>query len=64
VTETHALLQENIPFLTTLSTRLMEKGSLETTEVAEIAASFGLSAAIKPEGYLHLPEYGDKLKEQ
>jgi hypothetical protein len=40
---------------------LSQKGSMEAREVAEVAARFGLNAAIKEEGYLHLPGYGEKL---
>ncbi len=61
VLETRTLLTEHRDFLLQLSTRLLEKGSLEAVEVAEVAATFGLSAQIREEGYLHLPEYQKRL---
>jgi len=61
VNETRQLLLQQREFLITLSTLLMEKGSLEAKEVAEVSARFNLPAEIRQEGYLHLPGYGGKL---
>lgn len=61
VTDTRALLEEHRGFLVALSHELYAKGSLEAKDVAAVALKFGKEAAIKEEGYLHLPGYRDKL---
>lgn len=62
VKETRAMLEEHKPFLLALSKELNQKGSMEAREVAEVAGQFGLPAAIKEEGYLHLPRYRDDIE--
>jgi cell division protease FtsH len=61
VKETRALLAKHKDFLLDLSRVLNEKGSMDAKDVAEVAARFGLPAAIKEEGYLHLPGYQEKM---
>ena len=61
VKETRALLAKQLDFLLDLSRALNEKGSMDAKDVAEVAARFNLPAAIKEEGYLHLPGYQGKL---
>jgi cell division protease FtsH len=61
--DTRELLNEQRSFLYDLSATLNEKGSMEAKDVAEVAARFGLKAEIKAEGYLHLPNYLDKMKD-
>jgi len=61
VKETRALLAQHLDFLLDLSRVLNEKGSMDAKEVAEVATRFDLEAAIKEEGYLHLPGYLEKL---
>ncbi|MBL7807508.1 MAG: hypothetical protein JNN28_06835, partial [Saprospiraceae bacterium] len=61
VQDTRDLLVLHKDFLLNLSSVLSQKGSMEAREVAEVAAKFGLTAAIKEEGYLHLPDYRERL---
>jgi Peptidase family M41/ATPase family associated with various cellular activities (AAA) len=61
VAETHELLIEHQRFLVVLASALRAAGKLEAKDVAEIAARYGIDAAVKPEGYLHLPHYGETL---
>lgn len=61
-TETRQLLEANKTLLLALAHVLYEKGSLDAKQVAEVAIQFGKDAAIKEEGYLHLPGYQDILK--
>lgn len=61
VKETRALLAKHRDFLITLARELDTKGSMEAKDVAEVAAKFDLSAAIREEGYLHLPAYTEKM---
>ena len=61
VKETRDLLAQYQDFLLDLSRVLNIKGSMNAKEVAEVAARFDLPAAIKEEGYLHLPAYQGKL---
>lgn len=61
VKETRALLAEYHEFLLDLARVLNEKGSMDAKDVAEVAARFKLTAAIKEEGYLHLPGYREKM---
>jgi cell division protease FtsH len=60
--DTYAVLEKNKDFLLAISMKLKETGSMEGKDVAEIAATFGLEAAIHAEGYLHLFPYKDILK--
>ncbi len=62
VAETHELLVEHQRFLVVLASELRAAGKLEGPHVSEIAARFGIDAAVKPEGYLHLPKYGEVLE--
>jgi cell division protease FtsH len=61
VQETRNLLERHQDFLLDLSAELSQKGSMDAREVAEVAAKFKLPAAIKEEGYLHLPGYQEQL---
>jgi Peptidase family M41/C-terminal, D2-small domain, of ClpB protein len=60
--DTYAVLEKNKDFLLAISMKLKETGSMEGKDIAEIAATFGLEAAIRAEGYLHLYPYKDILK--
>ncbi len=55
--EVYDLLEKHRDFLVSLSRQLYRAGSMETAEVAEVAKTFGLTADIKEEGYLHAPTY-------
>ncbi|MCC7246849.1 MAG: AAA family ATPase [Saprospiraceae bacterium] len=61
VSETRHLLDKHRDFLLRLSGQLYMRGSLEAAEVAAIAAEFGHTAELRPEGYLHLFGYRDQL---
>ncbi len=61
VTDTRQLLVTHRPFLLALSRELHHRGSLEAKDVAAVAAQFDLNAEIREEGYLHLPEYREKM---
>ena len=61
VADTHNLLQQHRPFLLALSRELFQRGSLDAKDVAAVAADFGLTADIRAEGYLHLPDYQGKV---
>jgi hypothetical protein len=60
--DTYVVLEKNKDFLLAISMKLKETGSMEGKDVAEIAATFELEAAIHAEGYLHLYPYKDTLK--
>ncbi len=62
VAETRQLLQQHSSFLLALSRELLRRGSLEAKDVAAVAADFDLVAAIREEGYIHLPDYGAKME--
>ena len=64
VKETRELLQTHQAFLLDLSQVLQEKGSMEAKDVAEVAARFDMEAVIRAEGYLHTPDYAEKMKRQ
>jgi len=57
VADTRQLLEKHHSFLLDLSLKLKAAGSLEARDVAEVAAQFGLHAAIQPEGYMYLHDY-------
>jgi cell division protease FtsH len=57
VRETRALLAKHRAFLLSLAQELNAKGSMTAKEVAAVAGGFGLEAAIREEGYLHVPDY-------
>lgn len=61
VKETRALLANHRDFLVGLSRELNDKGSMKAQDVAAVAQAFGLEAAIREEGYLHLPNYVEKM---
>jgi len=61
VTDTRQLLATHRPFLLALSRELHQRGSLEAKDVAAVATQFNLKAEIREEGYLHLPEYREKM---
>ena len=63
VAETHEILVENQRFLVLLASELRLGGRLDASHVAAIAASCGVSVAVRPEGYLHLPGYERMLAE-
>jgi hypothetical protein len=60
-TQTLTLLTHHRPLLQDLSTQLLAQGSLESTAVSAIAASHNLPVTVKEEGFLHLPDYADRL---
>lgn len=62
VQETRELLEQHRALLLAIARPLQHKGSLEAAEVAEIARERGYEAAIREEGYLHLPGYDELLK--
>ncbi|HMV77700.1 MAG TPA: AAA family ATPase [Leptospiraceae bacterium] len=61
VEETRVLLVEHIELLKSLSLVLSEKGSLESSEVAEIGLKFGVKTEIREEGYLKIAGFGKIL---
>ncbi len=61
VSETKELLSEHKALLHALSLALHQKGSLEAKETAAIAAQFGITAAVKEEGYLYINGYEETL---
>ncbi len=61
--ETKELLEANKDFLIALSKLLFEKGSLLSTEVVEMAKTFGYDFGIKDENYLLLAPYEKILHE-
>jgi Peptidase family M41 len=58
---TKALLIQHRSLLQTLSVALADQGSLAAPAVAAIAAQHDLVAVVKEEGFLHLPNYHDRL---
>jgi hypothetical protein len=60
--ETRGLLGEHRELLRQLSLELCLKGSLETTEIAEIGKKYKLPTLVKSEGELHIFEYEKMLK--
>jgi len=62
VKETQVLLKKHRGFLLELAKVLNEKGSMDGKDVAAVATQFELEAVIRPEGYLHLPDYVGKMK--
>lgn len=61
VKETQAMLAKHRDFLVGLSKELNNKGSMTGIEVAAVAEAYGLKAEIREEGYLHLPNYVEKM---
>jgi cell division protease FtsH len=64
VKKTRELLAKEHAFLRALSEELYAKGSMEAKDVAEVAARFGHQADIRQEGYLHLPDYRQRMKNE
>ncbi len=64
VTDTRGLLEKHHSFLLALARTLHTKGSMDAKEVAAVAAEFDLTAAIREEGYLHLPDYKSAMFDQ
>jgi Peptidase family M41/ATPase family associated with various cellular activities (AAA) len=61
VSETQQLLSDNKNLLLAISKDLMKKGTLEATEVAEIAKTFGINIVVQDEDYMEIPKYAQKL---
>lgn len=61
VSETRELLSRHILLLQSLSMQLTQKGQLESSHTAELAAQYGLVVEVKPEGHLHIPAYDKQL---
>ena len=57
VGETHELLVQHRKFLVELGAALQVTGKLDAEQVVVVASAHGVAAAVKPEGYLHLPAY-------
>lgn len=55
--ETKEELLRNKDFLRELSLELFDKGSMMPEEISKTAARFGVNAAIKEEGHLHISAY-------
>ena len=62
VAETNKLLLAHKKCLIELSKVLLEKGSLESKEVSEIAQQFGIEAQVKEEGFLKIEQYKDLIE--
>jgi hypothetical protein len=60
----HELLVQHRPFLVALGSALQVTGKLVAEQVVVVAAAHGVVAAVKPEGYLHLPPYEATLAAQ
>jgi cell division protease FtsH len=59
--DTRELLSSHQNLLIQLSSILKDKGSMEANEVAAVAKKFRLNVTIKPEGYLYIFNYNNKL---
>jgi hypothetical protein len=57
VSETYQLLSEHKALLLLVGRELMQKGSLDSIEIASLAKSLGYKADVKEEGYLEIPDY-------
>ncbi len=64
VSETRELLSSHQALLQAIATQLAIAGTLAAPEVAEIAAKYGVTAAVKEEGYLKIPAYDQMLASQ
>ena len=62
VGETRTLLSSHRDFLMALARKLFKMGSMEGKDVAAVAEQFKLTAKIREEGYLHLPDYKGLMK--
>jgi len=62
ILETREILLRHKLFLQTLSIKLAKVGSLKAEALEIIAASFGLTALVKEEGYLISPSYHQILR--
>ena len=61
VAETHEMLIEHKAYLIDLANEL-QVGKLEADQVVTVAARHGVTALVKAEGYLHLPDYQATLE--
>jgi Peptidase family M41 len=61
VTETQALLKAHAPLLRDLSMQLAASGDLEAAHVASIAQNHQVTAEVKEEGFLYIPNYHQML---
>jgi hypothetical protein len=61
VSETYQLLAQHKALLIALSKKLMEAGSLTSSEVAAVAKQMKYEVNVKAEGYLEIPDYQKKL---
>jgi Peptidase family M41/ATPase family associated with various cellular activities (AAA) len=61
VSETKELLIQNVVLLKDMSKQLAVKGSLEASEISEIAKKHKLNINQRQEGYLHIFDYNDKI---
>jgi Peptidase family M41/ATPase family associated with various cellular activities (AAA) len=61
VSETKELLSEHRELLKGLSVELSLKGSLEADEMVAVAKRYGMSVLQKPEGFLVITDYDQKL---
>lgn len=61
VAETHELLVTHRAFLVDLARQLHTAGKLDAPAIVTAAATHGVTAEAKPEGYLHLPGYEQTL---
>jgi hypothetical protein len=61
VAETKEILIQHLHLLKDLSSELMKTGSLEALEIVTIAKRNKINVLSKPEGYLHIFDYKNKL---
>jgi len=61
VADTRQLLTEHRVLLVALATKLSDAGELDAHQVAEIAVAHGVSATVRPEGYLLVHPYAATL---
>jgi hypothetical protein len=59
--QTHELLKEHQTFLRQLGAALQVGGKLDAVQVAAVAKANDVVAEVKPEGYLHIPNYDGNL---
>lgn len=62
LSETKELLIQNFELLKELSRELSETGSMDGEAMANVARQYGHDVIIKPEGYLHITNYHDKMQ--
>jgi cell division protease FtsH len=64
VGETQELLASNMPLLKDLSRALLKSGSMEATQMVEIAVKHSMAVEVREEGYKHIVGYGAMLGEE